>query len=210
MVPDTEGSSGRILRAFRIVRKRGPVNLWFRILGEIAYRRVVLLECRLDGELPEVAARVPVRITLLTPADLEAFSRLRRDLEPSTIRSRLEQGHQCFIVWREGEVVHAGWAATRRAWVDYLGCEFPLGAGDVYQYDSFTAPAFRGLDLAGARVAWMARFFRDAQARRLLAVVWPENTAAFRPLEKAGYRRCGWLRVIWFGRWRRAIYSRPH
>jgi ribosomal protein S18 acetylase RimI-like enzyme len=209
MVPDTEGSSGRILRAFRTVRKRGPVNLWFRILGEIAYRRVAVLECRLDGELPEVAARVPVRMTLLTPADLEAFSRLRRDLEPSTIRSRLEQGHQCFIVWHEGEIVHAGWAATRRAWVDYLGCEFPLGAGDVYQYDSFTAPAFRGLDLAGARVAWMARFFRDAQARRLLAVVWPENTAAFRPLEKAGYRRCGWLRVIWCGRWRRAIYS-PH
>jgi len=124
MVPDTESGSGRIARAFRTVRKRGPVNLWFRILGEIAYRRVAVLECRLDGELPEVAARVPVRIALLTPADLEAFSRLRRDLEPSTIRSRLDQGHQCFIVWHEGEIVHAGWAATRQAWVEYLGANF--------------------------------------------------------------------------------------
>jgi ribosomal protein S18 acetylase RimI-like enzyme len=207
MVADREGGSGRIARALRTFRTRGPVNLWFRMLGEIGYRRVVVLECRLEGELPEVAARLPVRIALLTPADLEAFTRFRRELEPSTIRRRLEQGHQCFIVWREGEIVHAGWAATRQAWVDYLGCAFPLGPGDVYQYDSFTAPAFRGLDLAGARVAWMARFFRDAKARRLLAVVWPENTAAFRPLEKAGYRRCGWLRVIWCGRWRRAICS---
>jgi len=206
MVPDTEGGSGRIIRAFRTIRQRGPVNLWFRILGEIAYRRVVVLECRLDGELPEVVARVPVRIALLTAADLEHFGRFRPDLEPSIVRRRLEQGHQCFGVWHAGEIVHAGWAATRQAWVEYLRCEFPLDAGDVYQYDSFTTPAFRGLDLAGARVAWMARFFRDAQARRLLAVVWPENTAAFRPLEKAGYRRCGRLAVIWWGRWRRAIY----
>jgi ribosomal protein S18 acetylase RimI-like enzyme len=207
MVPDTEGGSGRITRAFRTARTRGPVNLWFRILGEIAYRRVVVLECRLDGELPEIAARVPVRIALLTSADLEHFARFRPGLEPSVVRRRLEQGHQCFVAWHAGEIVHAGWAATRQAWVEYLGCEFPLGPGDVYQYDSFTAPAFRGLDLAGARVAWMTRFFRDVQARRLLAVVWPENTAAFRPLEKAGYRRCGWLRVIWLGSWRRAIYS---
>jgi ribosomal protein S18 acetylase RimI-like enzyme len=206
-MPDAEGGSGKITRAFRTVRTRGPVNLWFRILGEIAYRRVVVLECRLDGDLPEVAARVPVRIALLTSADLEHFARFRPDIEPSIIPRRLEQGHHCFVVWHAGEIVHAGWAATRQAWVDYLGCEFPLDPGDVYQYDSFTAPAFRGLDLAGARVAWMARFFRGVQARRLLAVVWPENTAAFRPLEKAGYRRCGWLRVIWLGSWRRAIYS---
>ena len=208
MVSDGEGGSGRITRAFRTVRKRGPVNLWFRMLGEIAYRRVEVLECRLDAELPEVAARVPVRIALLTSADLEHFSRFRPEVELSIVRRRLEQGHQCFIVWHGGEIVHAGWAATRQAWVEYLGCEFPLDPGDVYQYDSFTAPAFRGLDLAGARVAWMTRFFRNAKARRLLAVVWPENTAAFRPLEKAGYRRCGWLRVIWCGSWRRVIYPR--
>ena len=208
MVPDTEGGSCRITRAFKTFRKRGVVNLWFRILGEIGYRRVVVLECRLDGELSEIAARLPVRIALLTSADLEHFGRFRPDLEPSMIRRRLEQGHQCFVAWHEGEIVHAGWAGARPAWVGYLSCEFPLGPGDVYQYDSFTAPAFRGLDLAGARVAWMTRFFRDAKARRLFAVVWPENIAAFRPLEKAGYRRCGWLRVIWCGRWRRATYSR--
>ena len=103
--------------------------------------------------------------------------------------------------------MHAGWAATRDAWVDYLDCPFPLGAGDVYQFDSFTAPAFRGLDLAGARIAWMSRHLRDSGFQRLFAVVWPENTAGFRPLEKMGYRRCGWLRVIRLGRWRRAVAS---
>jgi len=171
------------------------------------YRRVVVLERPLDSSLPEVAASVPVRIAVLTAADHRHYARLRPDREPELFRHRLAQGHRCFAAWHEGEIVHAGWAATQDAWVDYLGCRFPLEAGDVYQFDSFTAPAFRGRGLAGARIAWMARYLRDSGMRRLFAVVWPENTAAFRPLEKAGYRRCGWLRVIRVGRWRHVVRS---
>ena len=118
-------------------------------------------------------------------------------------------GRRTIVLLQGSELTcHAGWAATREGWIDYLGCEFPLEAGDVYQFDSYTAPGFRGLGLAAGRVAWMARFFQDAGFRRLLAVVWPENMQAFRPLEKAGYRRCGWLRVVQLGRWRHVTYSR--
>jgi RimJ/RimL family protein N-acetyltransferase len=180
---------------------------WFRLRGQTFYRRVVVMECRLDGPLPEITSRLPTRIALLTVAELDDYARFRPDQEPATIRRRLDQGHRCFVAWHEERVVHAGWAAIRAAWIDYLGCEFPLGPGDVYQFDSHTAPEFRGLDLAAARVAWMARFFRDRGARRLLAVVWPENRPAFGPLEKAGYRRCGWIRVLRLGRWRRIICS---
>jgi hypothetical protein len=185
----------------------GSVPLWVRLLGATVYRRVVVLERRLDSSLPEVAARVPARIALLNAADGGHYARFRPDLEPEVFRHRLAEGHRCFAAWHEGEIVHAGWAATQDAWIDYLGCQFPLEAGDVYQFDSFTAPAFRGFDLAGARIAWMARYFRDSELRRLFAVVWPENTAAFRPLEKAGYRRYGWLRVIRLGRWRHVVAS---
>lgn len=184
-----------------------PASLPVRALAATVYRRVVVMERRLDHTLPEVAARVPARVALLTLGDLEPYARLRPDAEATIARRRLAQGHQCFVVWHEGEIVHVGWAATRDAWVDYLDCAFPLGAGDVYQFDSFTAPAFRGLDLAGARIAWMARCLRESGFRRLFAVVWPENTAGFRPLEKMGYQRCGWLRVVRLGRWRRVVAS---
>lgn len=195
----------------RAVTARGQASssasLRVRALTATIYRRVVVMERRLDHTLPEVAARVPARVALLTLGDLEPYVRLRPDAEATAARQRLAQGHQCFAIWHEGQIVHAGWAATRDAWVDYLGCAFPLGAGDVYQFDSFTAPAFRGLDLAGARIAWMARHLRASGFRRLFAVVWPENIAGFRPLEKMGYRRCGWLRVVRLGRWRRVVAS---
>jgi hypothetical protein len=166
------------------------------------------MECRLDGPLPEVRPRMPVRIGLLAADDLRAFTRFRPEVDAAAIRERLEQGARCFAVWHEDRIVHAGWAVTRQARVEYLDCAFPLAPGDVFQFDSHTVPAFRGFDLAGARVAWMARFYREAGARRLLAVVWPKNTRAFRPLEKAGYRRGGWIRAIRLGPWRRVVYRR--
>jgi len=178
-----------------------PVTGWH-------YRRVVVMERRLDGLPPEPAAGLPIRLAVLTPDDLPRFASFRPDLDPRVIRDRLAAGHRCFAAWHEDRIVHAGWASEDRAWVEFLECELPLEPGDVYQFDSFTLPAFRGAGVAGARVAWMARFFRDRGARRLLAVVWPGNPAAFRPLEKAGYRRAGSLRVLRMGPWRRVVHTR--
>ena len=166
------------------------------------------MECWLDRPVPEVSPRVPVRIGPMSADDLPAYARFRPEIDRAAMRERLEQGARGFAVWHEEEIVHAGWAVTRGARVEFLDCALPLEPGDVFQFDSHTAPAFRGLNLAGARVAWMARFYRDAGARRLLAVVWPKNTRAFRPLEKAGYRPGGWIRAIRLGPWRRVIHRR--
>lgn len=198
----------RLGRALEVLRVEGVRSFWFKVLGQTVYRRLVVMERPLDEAIVPVTARAPVVVGLLMDADVDEYTTFRPDTDPAEIRRRLVAGHRCFVVRHEGRIVHAGWAAMREAWIDYLGCEFPLEPGDVYQFDSYTAPAFRGLDLAAARVAWMARFFRDAGSRRLLAVVWPENRAAFRPLEKAGYRAVGTIGYIGLARWRRHFYRR--
>src|SRR5262250_876225 len=104
-------------------------RLRIRILAATVYRRVVVMERRLDHTLPEIAARVPVRPRLLTLSDLESYAHLRPDVAAPTTRQRLAQGHQCFALWREGQIVHAGWTAMRDAWVDYRGCPFAGGWG---------------------------------------------------------------------------------
>lgn len=183
-------------------------SLWFRVLGRTVYRRVIVLERRLDEPIPGVTADIPAVVSILTDADVDQYAAFRPDTEKAEVRRRLRAGHRCFVVRYEGRIVHAGWAAPTKAWVQYLDCEFPLGSGDVYQFDSYTAAAFRGLDLAAARVTWMAMFFREAGARRLLAVVWPENTRAFRPLEKAGYRAVGIMGSVRLAGWRHHFYRR--
>ena len=166
------------------------------------------MERMLTGEMPLPPARLPVRVALLGPDELPSLAVLRPELGVATFRQRLAQGHRCFAAWHDDRIVHAGWAAPRAAWIEFLDCAFPLGEGDVYQYDSYTAPAVRGLGVAALRVAWMARHFQQEAARRLLAVVWPGNPGAFRPLEKVGYRRRGSIHVLRLGAWRRVFHSR--
>jgi GNAT superfamily N-acetyltransferase len=100
-------------------------------------------------------------------------------VDPSGIRRRLEAGQWCFVARHKGQIIHACWAATGRVWIDYLGCTLDQGPGEVYQYDSFTAPAFRGHNLAAVRVMVAARYFRQPGYHRLVTVVVPENAPAF-------------------------------
>jgi len=183
-------------------------SLWFRVLGRTVYRRLIVMERRLDEPIAEIATGIPAVVSLLTDAEVDDYTAFRPDTEAAEVRRRLRAGHRCFVERNEERIVHAGWAATTKPWVEYLGCEFPLTPGDVYQFDSYTAAPYRGLNLAAARVTWMARFFREAGARRLLAAVWPENTRAFRPLEKAGYRPFGIIGVVRLAGWRRHFYRR--
>ena len=85
-----------------------PASLRVRALAATIYRRVVVMERRLDHTLPEVAARMPTRFALLTLGDLEPYARLRPDAEAAAARQRLVQGHQCFAIWHEGQIEHAG------------------------------------------------------------------------------------------------------
>lgn len=179
--------------------------LGFAILARTVYRRLIVLERPLDATVPKLEAQIPVTIDLLQPAEAAEYVRFHPTLTLAEVQRRLSAGHWCFVVRHAGAMVHAGWAGAGRAWIDYLGCELPLGAGEAYQYGSYTAPAYRGRDLAGARVAMMARWLHARGYRRLLAGVLPENWMAFRPLEKVGYRPVGWIGVVRFGWWRRTV-----
>src|SRR5690348_2897698 len=152
----------------QLLRHEGLRGLWVRGAARTIYRRVVVMEKRLDAPSAAVALRVPARIGLLNADELEGYARFRADADPVVYKRRLERGEHCFVVWYQGQIAHSGWAATSEPWIDYLACEFPLEPGDVYQFDSYTDPALRRLGLATARVAWMAQYFRHAGFQRLL------------------------------------------
>jgi GNAT superfamily N-acetyltransferase len=185
-----------------VARGEGLRSFWFKALGELGYRRVVVMECPLDEAEISVTTRIPVVVGQLGDGDVDEYVRFRPETDPADIRRRLRDGHRCFVARHEGHIVHACWAATGRAWIDYLGRELVLAPDAVYHYDSLTMPAFRGHNISAFRVREAARHFRASGYRRLVAVVVPENHAAFRPLEKAGYRSVGTMGYIGLGRWR--------
>ena len=190
-------------RAAEVFREEDIKSLWFKILGETVYRRLVLMERPLNEPVPEVTPRLPVAIGPLREFELDDYIEFRPEADPPEVRRRLEAGDLCFVARHEGRIVNAGWATTCRAWIEYLACEMRLAPGEVYHYESFTTPSFRGLNISPARYTQMLRYLRDAGYRRSVSAVVPENKAGISHLKKVGYRPFGVMGYVKLGPWRR-------
>jgi hypothetical protein len=189
-------------RAAGILRLEGPRALWFRILGETVYRRMILFERRLDDPIVAASPAVPVEISQLQPGEVDEYTAFRPGTAAAEIRSRLERGHQCFVARRQGVLANAIWAAAGTAYIRYLDCEIRIAPDEAYMYDSYTAPSFRRLNINAARAEVMERHFRERAFFRFWALAMPENLAGIGATVGAGYHHAGIIGRIKIGPWR--------
>jgi len=159
----------------------------------ITYRRYRLFARQTDQALPAATVMLPITIDLLKETDLDNYVQFNTYPKPLEILNRLQAGHLCFVVRYEKQIVHACWAVTNNkiayAILDPLHRKVMehLARDEVYVYDSFTAPNFRGKGISPARALQMVGYFREAGCKRMIAIVKPENKSSIRAMEKAGY-----------------------
>ncbi len=194
-------------RAWEVLRQEGFLSLWFHILGETIYRRVILFERPLSDPIPSASATIPVEISLLKPSEVDEYVAFHPGLDAGEVRDRLDRGGKCFLSRYQGSIVNACWTAEGSVWIDYLGRSLQLSRDEVYVYNNYTDPRFRGLNIPAVRAGVMLSHFRELGYRRLVAVVVPENKAAFRSPDKAGYRPIGVIGYIKIGPWRHDLMS---
>ena len=191
-----------LARAFEVLRTEGPRSLVLRALGETVYRRLLIFELEL-GALPAPPPAAPnLSFGWLDESRLAEYERLRPG-HAHEADARLRGGHRCFGTWLEGELVAARWIATGSPRVEYLDLTLPLEDGAVYHYDSFTSPGHRRRGLSAVSQARLAEALRNEGRRRIVRAVLPENRAAVRDAEKAGFRRAGTIGFVRIGPWRR-------
>ena len=195
-----------LARAREILRQEGLRSLWFKILGDTVYRRLLLLERPLQDPIPEVTARVPVEISLLQKTQIAEYLEFRAEANESEVQSQLDAGHWCFVARYQGRIVSARWATAGRVWIDYLSRELQLAPGEVYFYDGFTRPDFRGQAVSPVTLAEMLRYFRTAGYRRMVGTVLPENQPSLRAVAKTGYRLYGVMGYVKIGPWKRHFH----
>jgi hypothetical protein len=189
-------------RAIEVLQQEGPQSLWFKVLSETVYRRVILLERLLDEPEAEVTPGVPVDVGLLKETEIDEYVGLRPEADPAAIRRRFAGGHLCFAVRHQERLVSVVWVTTGQAWIDYLDREIQPAGDEVYPYESFTAPDMRGQNLASVRSTRIQRHFKDAGYRRFIVAVTPENTPSLRHTVKVGHRPFGVMGYIKLGPWR--------
>jgi SAM-dependent methyltransferase len=197
-----------VRRAYEILRQQGIRVLWIKLLGELGYRRMLLLERSMDGRLWFPPSRIPVTVGLLREGEVDEYAAFYPGADPAEIRRRLHAGHRCFTVRHRGRLVHTGWVATGRPWIEYLRRHWDLAADEAYVYGAFTAPCYRNLRLSAARAAEDTRVLREEGYRRAFAVAWPEDVAAVRHMANGGFRPVGVIGYLKLGRWRRDLIKK--
>jgi ribosomal protein S18 acetylase RimI-like enzyme len=175
--------SGDLLqRVWQVLRREGIRSFLFKLLDVLGYRRLFLLGRSLAEPIPDVQTALPLTMNWLTNADSAEYFALR----PSA----------------DADQIAVTWAAASRAWTGYLEHELPLAPGEVYLFDAYTDPAFRGHGIAPAMSTELLRRFRGEDSRRAIRGTWPENEAALRAHAKAGFQPYAIIRCIKLGPWR--------
>jgi GNAT superfamily N-acetyltransferase len=162
-----------------------------------------LLERLLEEPVPEIKLSLPVTIHLLEETELDEYLTFRTESYPSIVKDWFKAGHWCFVARHEDKLISTSWAAVHRARNLYLAREIRLMPDEVYIYDSFTQPDFRGKSISAAIRAEMIRHFLAAGYRRIIVGTEPENKSNLRTLGKVGFRPFGMMGYIKIGPWRR-------
>lgn len=153
---------------------------------------MLFLGYQLEGvRIPVYNPVVETTFGTLSRADIDAYLALRPDTTRLDVERRLARGDRCFVSWSGGRIVDACWSATGSVYVPYLHRFLHVPDGDVYSYDSYTLPAYRGRGLYMARNSYTARANQAEGFRRSIALVAFENYSAWLILTRSGLRTLG-------------------
>ncbi len=164
----------------------------------MAYRHVLLFRLGIDGKMEEVPSEVELRVSRLGEEDIPAYAAFR-GCEEEEVRQRFAEGHSAWVTWTVDRISSAVWMQDGQVWIPDVDAYLPLAKGELYSYDSWTAPEFRQHHVSARR----ARIVSNQLAREgwtgYAAFVLPENTPARRMVEKLGMRRAGFMAYLQLG-----------
>jgi GNAT superfamily N-acetyltransferase len=191
-------------RALRVLREEGLRTFWFKLLGELGYRRLFLLERSLTEPISTGPA-LPAGLTLawLQPNKLDEYVALRTQFTAAAIRARFENGDRCLAARLNGRLVGAMWACVNHPRLQSLQRAVPFAPGEVYTFDAYVIPAARGQSIAPLLSNELARHYQQAGCRRAIRATLPDNQPALRAHAKAGFHPYALIGYVKLGPWRR-------
>lgn len=187
-------------RSAEVVREEGVKSLWFRILGETIYRRLALFICRRDCMPPDLPGNAGLTLATIADSDWDNYERFRG----SGIDGRrlLQSGKCCWVLRNGAGIVSSCWAATDFADIPYLDLRIRLAPGQVYLFDTYTAPAYRGRSHASLLVAGLTQTCLQQGAKTVISVVLPENRGGMALFGRLGFQQAGLVGYLRIGPWR--------
>jgi len=164
------------------------------------HRRMILMVRPLDEPIPAPTPKGEFSFREMTPDTKDAYLRMLPQRR-SIADERLHRGARCFLAWDGDQLAHGYWMGSDRVRIDYMEGDLILAPGDVYMYDSYSPPAYRGRGLAQAMGLHVMRIAREEGYKRAWCLPAIENRAGTRPVEAIGYRAVSTLHYLRLGPW---------
>lgn len=190
-------------RAIEVFHTNGIQGLWFGIMGECFYRRLILFNRPLDEPIELIVPKIPVKISELTQNNVNDYICFRPDENLSEIQHYLNIGHRCFVAYYEKHIVSASWVASGEVWIDYLFFNITIAPNDIYLYNLYTLPDYRSKNIASAIVTKIIKTLINTNYQYMILNVLPESKGVIQMYKKIGFQSFGLIGFKGIGQWKR-------
>ncbi len=107
--------------------------------------------------------------------------------EGRLIERRLGRGERCFSALHRGRVVSYCWFSQARVGIEEVGLNVVVQPDEVYLYDAFTLPPWRGRGLYPALLTRMVKEAMEMGCQRAMIFTVEDNLPSRQGIEKAGF-----------------------
>ncbi|UCD04695.1 MAG: GNAT family N-acetyltransferase [candidate division WOR-3 bacterium] len=150
----------------------------------------------LKSEISVVKPAVTVKVSLMDRAAEVDI------LNASTVAARTARGDKFFVAHHQGILVAYLFAATKECQVGEIDDWLDVGLKEVYLYDAYTRPVFRGKGIYSHLITKAAEYFRSESYRHAMIFSTGDNLSSNRAIERCGFKLYETVRYRNFMGWK--------
>jgi ribosomal protein S18 acetylase RimI-like enzyme len=138
--------------------------------------------------LPDCEARMAVDYEVLDAAAWASQPNTAHLTDRYLFQTRLERGEDFWTAQQDKTIVSYCWATHEPVEIGEVHRRIKPRQGEIYLYDAFTFPDYRGNNLYPALLHRILEHSRQQNLRRALIFVLSDNMASIRGVQKAGFQ----------------------
>ncbi|MGQ4807899.1 hypothetical protein NKDENANG_01265 [Candidatus Entotheonellaceae bacterium PAL068K] len=141
-----------------------------------------------QAQLPECHARLAADYRVLDAAAWVAQAHKAHITDRHLFQMRLERGELFWTAQHSDRIIAYCWVTQESVAIGEVRRIISPRRDEVYLYNAFTFPEYRGQNLYPALLHRILEHSRQQGLRRALIFVLSDNTASIRGVQKAGFR----------------------
>ncbi|KPK62838.1 hypothetical protein AMJ83_09525 [candidate division WOR_3 bacterium SM23_42] len=111
-----------------------------------------------------------------------------RILHKSTAEERVARGEKIFVAYYQKNPIAYLFASTGDCWIGEIEDWLVIDPDEIYLYDAFTSPEYRGRGIYPLLINRAAGYFRNRSYRYTMIFATGSNTESIRGIEKCGFK----------------------